>query len=29
MADGALVVYDITKEKTFEALPKWIEDLHN
>jgi GTPase SAR1 family protein len=26
-AGGAIVVYDITKEKTFENLHKWIEDL--
>jgi GTPase SAR1 family protein len=26
-AGGALLVYDITKDKTFENLAKWIEDL--
>lgn len=25
--DAVLVVYDITKEKTFESVPKWIEDI--
>ncbi|CAD8051840.1 unnamed protein product [Paramecium sonneborni] len=26
-AGGALVVYDVTKEKTFESVVKWMEDL--
>lgn len=26
-AGGALLVYDVTKEKTFESVTKWIEDL--
>jgi GTPase SAR1 family protein len=26
-AGGALVVYDVTKDKTFDSLNKWIEDL--
>ncbi|CAD8191592.1 unnamed protein product [Paramecium pentaurelia] len=26
-AGGALLVYDITKEKTFENLTRWMEDL--
>ncbi len=26
-AVGALLVYDITKEKTFESLEKWLEEI--
>ncbi|ESO99040.1 hypothetical protein LOTGIDRAFT_71163, partial [Lottia gigantea] len=26
-AVGALVVYDITKQLTFESLEKWLEEL--
>ena len=28
-AHGALVVYDITSEKTFESVERWISDLKN
>lgn len=26
---GALVVYDITKEKTYEGVRKWIESIRD
>ena len=26
-AEGALVVFDVTKEKTFENVSRWIEEL--
>lgn len=26
-AVGALIVYDITKERSFDSVPKWIEEL--
>lgn len=26
-AVGALLVYDVTKEKTFQSIQKWMEDL--
>jgi hypothetical protein len=26
-AVGALLVYDVTKEKTFESVAKWMDDL--
>ena len=26
---GALLVYDITKERTYSSLPKWLEELRS
>ena len=26
-ADGVLLLYDITEKKTFDAIPKWMEDI--
>ena len=26
---GALLVYDITKERTYNSLTKWLEELRN
>lgn len=27
-AVGALLVYDITKQKTFESVERWLQELH-
>ena len=28
-AVGALLVYDITKEKSFDNIPRWLEELRH
>ena len=27
-ADGVIIVYDITSSKSFESIPKWLEDVN-
>ena len=27
-ADGAIVVFDLTRKRTFDEIPKWLEDLN-